>query len=86
VWIGALTLSLSVLLRDAASWASTSAPTTMPAASTAGLSWGTLVMAVIAAAFIGAYIGNLRASNRFRPRRISVYAVIEQRLHEGKGA
>jgi uncharacterized membrane protein YfcA len=74
-----------VSLSGAVSFAATSAPATNPPPSD-GLSWGTLVLAVIAAAFIGGYIGNRRASNRFRPPRISVYAVIEQRLHEGSQA
>ncbi len=61
--------------------AGTALPTPSPS-SGGDLTWGTLAVAVIAAVLAGGFFGNMFASNRLRPPRVSVYAVIEQRLKE----
>jgi hypothetical protein len=62
------------------------AATTSPPAHSGGsdLTWGTLVVAVVAAIFAGGFLGNMYASNRLRPPTVSVYGIIEQRLREAK--
>jgi hypothetical protein len=82
----ALAVAICLLLAGAApiAMASTSSPPSQ--GSSGGLGVGTLVLAVIAALFVGWFVGNLRATDRWRPRRISVYAVMEERLREGKDA
>jgi hypothetical protein len=45
-----------------------------------GLTWGTVVTAVVAALLAGAVIGNLFASRRRPPPRLSVYGTIQRRL------
>jgi hypothetical protein len=84
VAIVVLALAACLILAGAETLAMASTSSPPPQGSTAGLSVGTLVLAVIAALFLGGFVGNLRASNRWRPSKISVYAVIEERLREGK--
>lgn len=45
-----------------------------------GLTWGTVVAAIVLALFAGAFVGNLYASRRRPPPRLSVYGTIQRRL------
>jgi hypothetical protein len=45
-----------------------------------GLTWGTVVTAAVAALLAGALVGNLFASRRRPPPRLSVYGSIQRRL------
>jgi len=47
-----------------------------------GLSWGTVLAAVVAALFAGGFVGNLYASRRRPPPRLSIYGAIQRRLEE----
>jgi hypothetical protein len=47
-----------------------------------GFGWGTLLFAVLLAMFIGAFVGNLFASRRRGPPKLSVYGAIQRRLAE----
>jgi len=45
-----------------------------------GLSWGTVVTAVLVALLAGGFVGNVVASRRRPPPRLSVYGTIQRRL------
>jgi hypothetical protein len=45
-----------------------------------GLTWGTVVAAVVLALLAGGFVGNLYASHRRPPPRLSVYGTIQRRL------
>lgn len=45
-----------------------------------GLTWSTLLLAVLIALVAGGLVGNLFSSRRRRPERLSVYRAVEQRM------
>ena len=45
-----------------------------------GLTWGSVVAAIVLALFSGGFVGNLYASHRRPPPRLSVYGTIQRRL------
>lgn len=45
-----------------------------------GLTWGTVIAAVVLALLAGGFVGNLYASHRRPPPRLSVYGTIQRRL------
>jgi hypothetical protein len=47
-----------------------------------GFSWGTLALAVVAALFVGSFIGGLFSSRRRAAPKVSVYGSIHRRLEE----
>jgi hypothetical protein len=47
-----------------------------------GLGWGTVLAVVIAAVLVGAFAGNLFASRRRPPPRLSVYGAVQRRIDE----
>ncbi len=47
-----------------------------------GLTWGTVLTAVVVALFAGGFLGNLLASRRRPPARLSVYGTIQRRIDE----
>lgn len=52
-----------------------------------GLTWGTVITAIVLALFAGGFVGNLYASRRRPPPRLSVYGSIQRRLEaERSGA
>lgn len=53
-----------------------------PVESDDGFSWGTLLVAAIAALFVGSYLGSTFASRRRPPPRPSVYAAVQRRLEQ----
>ena|SRR5712691_4538082 len=53
---------------------------TVPEPRTGGLSWGTLVLAILVALFAGGFVGNLFSSRRPRVPKISVYDTIRKRM------
>lgn len=57
-------------------------PLTPPVESDGGFSWGTLLVAAIAALFVGSYLGSTFASRRRPPPRPSVYAAVQRRLEQ----
>ena len=50
------------------------------------LSWGTLAVTVAVALLAGAFVGNLFASRRRPPPRLSVYSTIQRRIAEERAA
>ena len=66
--------------------AASASPAPPAAGAGSGLTWQTLFLAVVVAMFLGGFVGNLMASNRHRVPKVSVYAVIEERLREGRDA
>lgn len=71
---------LSFTVTDAFSNSVGPAPLGTPAPSGGGFSWGTLLLAMAAALFAGGFVGNLYASRRRPPQRLSVYAAVQRRL------
>lgn len=59
--------------------------TTSPTPS-GGVGWGTVAAVVAAALFAGGFLGNLLASRRRPPPRLSVYAAVQRRVEEGRPA
>jgi hypothetical protein len=57
-------------------------PLTPPVETDGGFSWGTLLVAAIAALFVGSYLGSTFASRRRPPPRPSVYAAVQRRLEQ----
>lgn len=51
-----------------------------------GVSWGTVVATVAVALLAGAFVGNLFASRRRPPQRLSVYSSIQRRIDEERRA
>ncbi|MGH2636228.1 MAG: hypothetical protein ACRDHU_08805, partial [Actinomycetota bacterium] len=51
-----------------------------------GLGWGTVATAVIVALLAGGFVGNLFASRRRPPPRLSVYGTIQRRLDADRPA
>src|SRR6266508_4529943 len=51
-----------------------------------GVSWGTVIATVCVALLGGAFLGNLFASSRRPPPRLSVYSSIQQRIDEERRA
>jgi hypothetical protein len=49
------------------------------------LSWGTLLLAVAVALFVGAFAGNTFSTRRHRRREPSVWDVLQRRLREESG-
>jgi hypothetical protein len=50
------------------------------------LSWGTVAVTVGVALLAGAFVGNLFASKRRPPPRLSVYSTIQRRIAEERPA
>lgn len=50
-----------------------------------GFGWGTVLLAVLLALFVGAFVGNLFASRRRVAPKVSVYGTIQRRLNEEPG-
>ena len=55
-------------------------PLGAPAASGGGFSWQTLLLVMVVALFAGGFVGNLYASRRRPPQRLSVYSAVQRRL------
>jgi hypothetical protein len=55
-----------------------------PAAAEGGLSLGTVVTAIVVALLAGGFVGNLVASHRRPPARLSVYGSIQRRIGAGR--
>jgi hypothetical protein len=53
-----------------------------PQAAKDGLTWGTLVVAVLLAVFVGGFIGTVFTSRRRRPPPFSVYDAVRRRMAE----
>jgi hypothetical protein len=51
-----------------------------------GLTWGTVIAAVVLALFAGGFVGNLYASRRRPPARLSVYGTIQRRIEAERSA
>ncbi len=51
-----------------------------------GVSWGTVVATVAVALLAGAFVGNLFASRRRPPQRLSVYSSIQRRIDDERRA
>jgi hypothetical protein len=51
-----------------------------------GVSWGTVIATVCVALLAGAFLGNLFASSRRPPPRLSVYSSIQRRIDEERRA
>jgi hypothetical protein len=49
-----------------------------------GLNWTTVVAAIVAALLAGGLVGNLFASRRRPPQRLSVYGTMQRRIDEGR--
>lgn len=56
-------------------------PLTAPVPEDKGFSWGTLGVAVVAALFLGGFVGNIFSSRR-RPQRPSIYAAVQRRIDQ----
>ena len=51
-----------------------------------GITWGTVVAAILVALLAGGFVGNVFASRRRPPQRLSVYGSIQQRIDQEKAA
>lgn len=51
-----------------------------------GIGWGTVLAVVVAAVFAGAFAGNLIASRRRPPPRLSVYGSIQRRIDDERSS
>ena len=49
-----------------------------------GLNWTTVVAAIVAALLAGGLVGNLFASRRRPPQRLSVYGTMQRRIDDGR--
>jgi hypothetical protein len=58
----------------------------LSAAGSDGPEWGTVLAIVIAAVFAGAFAGNLLASRRRPPPRLSVYGAVQRRIHDERSS
>jgi hypothetical protein len=47
-----------------------------------GITWGTLIAAIFVALLAGGFVGNIFASRRRPPQRLSVYGSIQQRIDQ----
>lgn len=50
-----------------------------------GLTWGSVIAAIIVAVLVGGFLGNLFASRRRPPPRLSIYGTIQGRIAEERG-
>jgi hypothetical protein len=53
---------------------------------TGGITWGTVIAAILVALLAGGFVGNVFASRRRPPQRLSVYGSIQQRIDQEKAA
>lgn len=51
-----------------------------------GLDWGTVLTVTMAAVLVGAFLGNLFASRRRPPPRLSVYGAMQRRIDEERSS
>jgi hypothetical protein len=51
-----------------------------------GITWGTVIAAILVALLAGGFVGNIFASRRRPPQRLSVYGSIQQRIDQEKAA
>jgi hypothetical protein len=51
-----------------------------------GFGWGTVLTVAIAAVFIGGFVGNLIASRRRPPPRLSVYGALQRRIDDERSS
>jgi hypothetical protein len=51
-----------------------------------GITWGTVIAAILVALLAGGFVGNVFASRRRPPQRLSVYGSIQQRIDQEKAA
>jgi hypothetical protein len=51
-----------------------------------GITWGTVIAAILVALLAGGFVGNVFASRRRPPQRLSVYGSIQQRIDQERAA
>jgi hypothetical protein len=51
-----------------------------------GLDWGTVLTVTVVAVLVGAFLGNLFASRRRPPPRLSVYGAMQRRIDEERSS
>jgi hypothetical protein len=49
---------------------------------TGGITWGTVIAAILVALLAGGFVGNVFASRRRPPQRLSIYGSIQQRIEQ----
>jgi hypothetical protein len=75
---------LELAARDDRGASTGSKPLTPPVESNSGFSIGTLFLAVVAAIFVGGFVGNIVSTKRRPPVRPSIYATVQRRMEEEK--
>ena len=75
-------------MRDSSSPSSTTSATsaevtrTLAEPETGGITWGTVIAAILVALLAGGFVGNVFASRRRPPQRLSIYGSIQQRIEQ----
>jgi hypothetical protein len=49
---------------------------------TGGITWGTVIAAILVALLAGGFVGNVFASRRRPPQRLSIYGSIQERIEQ----